>query len=87
MTFLKTILFILLGYYLLKILARFFAPKILSYAAKRTEAHFRETFAGFEQSEGKDEQQVGDVIIEKKTIAKKSHSEKVGEYVDFEEID
>lgn len=44
MAFLKTILIILLVYYLLKILARLFAPKILNYAAKKTESHFRQAF-------------------------------------------
>ena len=87
MAFLKTILFILLGYYLLKLLARIFAPKILSYAAKRTEAHFRETFGDSGQGHPKEEQRVGDVIIEKRTATKRNGSEKVGEYVDFEEID
>jgi hypothetical protein len=87
MAFLKTLLFILLGYYLLKILARLFAPKILNYAAKRTEAHFRETFGGFEDTSSDEGQRVGDVIIEKKSTKKRSDSEKVGEYVDFEEID
>jgi hypothetical protein len=87
MAFLKTILFILLGYYLLKLLARIFAPKILSYAAKRTEAHFRETFGDNGQGRPKEERRVGDVIIEKRTTTKKTDSEKVGEYVDFEEID
>jgi len=62
MAFLKTILIILLGYYLLKILARLFAPKIINYAAKKTESHFKQAFEGFEP-------------------------EKVGEYIDFEELD
>lgn len=87
MAFLKTILFILLGYYLLKILARWFAPKILSYAAKKTESHFKQAFEGFDQNKGSREEQVGDVIINKKSTKKKDDSEKVGEYIDFEELD
>ena len=87
MAFLKTILVILLVYYLLKILVRMFAPKILNYAAKKTESHFRKTFEGFQTESNQKEEQVGDVIINKKTTKKKSNSEKVGEYIDFEEID
>lgn len=87
MAFLKTILVILLVYYLLKILARMFAPKILNYAAKKTESHFRKTFEGFQPESNQQEEQVGDVIINKKSAKKKGNSEKVGEYIDFEEID
>ncbi len=87
MAFLKTILFILLGYYLLKLLAKFFAPKILSYAAKKTESHFKQAFEGFEQQQRPQEEVVGEVIIKKKSSKPKKDSEKVGEYIDFEEID
>ncbi|MGB3152050.1 MAG: DUF4834 family protein [Maribacter sp.] len=87
MVFLRTILIILLVYYLLKILARFFAPKILSYAAKKTESHFKQAFEGFDTQSPNHEEKVGDVIINKKFSKKKDGSEKVGEYIDFEELD
>lgn len=87
MAFLKTILFILLGYYLLKILAKMFAPKIINYAAKKTESHFKQAFEGFSQSQNPLEKQVGDVIIKKKPSKRKMDGEKVGEYIDFEEVD
>lgn len=88
MAFLKTVLIVIMVYYLLKIVARLFAPKIIQYAAKKTEAHFKEQFGQFQQSyEGHNEERVGDVIIEKKHAGKKASSEKVGDYIDFEEID
>jgi len=87
MAFLKTILFILLGYYLLKLLAKLFVPKILSYAAKKTESHFKQAFEGFDQQQRQQEEEVGDVIFDKKTAKPKKNGEKVGEYIDFEEID
>ena len=87
MAFLKTILFILLGYYLLKILAKMFAPRIINYAAKKTESHFKQAFEGFGQPQSEQEEQVGDVIIKKKSAERKMDSEKVGEYIDFEEVD
>ena len=85
MAFLRTILIIILVYYLLKILARLFAPKILSYAAKKTESHFKQAFDT--QTRNNKEEQVGDVIINKKSKKKNEGSEKVGEYIDFEELD
>jgi len=87
MAFLKTVLIIILSYYLFKILAKLFAPKILNYAAKKTEAHFKEKFGDFTSQNTTQEEQVGDVIIEKRPSKKKSTSEKVGDYIDFEEID
>ncbi|AZQ58405.1 DUF4834 family protein [Maribacter sp. MJ134] len=87
MAFLKTILIILLGYYLLKILARLFAPKIINYAAKKTESHFKQAFEGFEQQANSYKTDEGEVIINKKSTKRKGDSEKVGEYIDFEELD
>ncbi len=87
MAFLKTILIIVLVYYLFKMLAKLFAPKIINYAAKKTEAHFKEKFGDFAQQNPPKEEQVGDVIIDKKPSRKTNTSEKVGDYIDFEEID
>lgn len=96
MVFLKTILIILLVYYGLKILVKMFAPKIFGYAAKKTEAHFREKFGEFAQQNRNTEEPMGDVIIDKKpsdkdtsnkNTSKNKTSENVGDYIDFEEID
>ncbi|ADV50707.1 DUF4834 family protein [Cellulophaga sp. E16_2] len=88
MAFLKTILIILLVYYLFKILIKLFAPKILGYAGKKAEQHFREKFEGFNtQQSPQNNTKQGDVIIDDNTIKKSNSSKKVGEYIDFEEID
>lgn len=87
MGFLKTVLIILLGYYLFKILIRMFAPRIFGYAAKKTEEHFQERFGEFTDLNNTQQEQHGDVIIQKKKAQKKGGSQKVGEYIDFEEID
>jgi hypothetical protein len=87
MGFLKTVLIVLLVYYSIKILAKWFAPKLFRYAAKKTEEHFKEKFEGFAGQQAHDEEQIGDVIIDKKTTKKKNSSKNVGEYIDFEEIE
>ncbi|PKB00333.1 uncharacterized protein DUF4834 [Flavobacteriaceae bacterium MAR_2009_75] len=87
MTFLKTILIILLVYYLFKILVKMFAPKIFGYAARKTEEHFKEKFGEFAQHNRDTEEQIGEVIIDKKPSKKSSSSNKVGVYIDFEEVD
>lgn len=87
MGFLKTVLVILLVYYLLKLLARWFAPKLFSYAARKTEERFREQFGNFQTHEGGNEQAVGDVTIDKKPTGKNNASQEVGEYIEFEELE
>ena len=87
MAFLKTILVILLVYYLFKMVVRLLAPQLLNYAAKKTEERFRENFGGFSNQNPATEEKVGDVIIEKKNPNRKASSKNVGEYIEFEEID
>ena len=87
MGFLKTLLIILLVYYLLKIMARWFAPRIINYAAKRTEQHFRETFGHANSNVRDSEQNIGEVTVEKKAAPSKTKDNSVGEYIDFEEIE
>ncbi len=87
MGFLRTILIIVLLYYLLKILGRLFAPQLFRYAAKKTEKHFRERFGGFADFDTAKSNQEGDVIIKEKPSKKSSSNEKVGDYIDFEEIE
>lgn len=87
MGFLKTVLIVLLVYYLLKMLAKWFAPKLFRYAAKKTEEHIKERFEGFAGGQSQGEEQIGSVIIDRKTTKKKNSSKNVGEYIDFEEIE
>lgn len=87
MAFLKTILIILLVYYGLKILIKMFAPKLMGYAAKKTEQHFRERFGEFADAQRGQQTEEGDVVIEKKPLKDKQSKGTVGEYIDFEEID
>lgn len=87
MGFLKTILIILLVYYLLKILARWFAPKIFSYAAKKTEKHFRDTFEAFQNQVNEQQGDNGEISLDKRMSKNKNPSDNVGEYIEFEELD
>ncbi|MBU2973371.1 DUF4834 family protein [Zobellia sp. B3R18] len=89
MAFLKTILIILLVYYLFKILVKMFAPKIFGYAARKTQEHFNEKFGEFaQQTNGQNQKErVGDVIIDKKPSKKNTSNNQVGDYIDFEEVE
>jgi len=85
--FLTTILILLLVYYFLKILVKYFAPQLFKYAAKKAENHFKEKFGDFSNKQSTQQQKNGEVIIEDTPKRKVNPSKKVGDYIDFEEIE
>ncbi len=87
MGFLKTLLIIILVYYLLKLIGRWLAPRVFNYAAKKTERHFRDAFEQANMGGNTSERKVNDLHNSKKTTGPKGSSKEVGEYIDFEEIE
>ena len=90
MGLLRTILIILLVYFGFKILARLFAPILLRFVAKKAEQKFGQQFGGFENQGNQREQQrskEGETVIDKMPNQNKKSNTKVGEYVDYEELD
>ncbi len=86
-TFLKTILIILLVYYTLKFSFRFFGPYLMRFIAKKASQRFENAFGGnpFQQP---NETSSGNTSFDKVPKKNTRTSKKVvGEYVDFEEID
>ena len=83
---LRTIFWILLGYYLLKITGRLLRPWLHSYAQRKTADLFREAAAnqGYTQDVGQKE---GEVTIDKKPPARRPSNSNVGEYIDYEEVE
>lgn len=81
---LKTILIILMIYFGLKILLRFFGPIILKYFLTKVGSKFQQQFNQQPPSGKKKE---GDVVIEKKPKNPGKPNKNVGEYIDYEEID
>lgn len=86
MTFIKTILIILLVYYGLKILFQFAKPCLMKYITKKAGQRFEQSFGGnpFQQPKQKKE---GEVSIDKAPLKNKTSNNSVGDYVDFEEIE
>jgi hypothetical protein len=90
MGLLRTILIILLFWFGFKILARLFAPFFLRFVAKKAEQKFGQQFGGFKsQAEQRkaQKQKEGETVIDKMPNQNKKSNEKVGEYIDYEEID
>ena len=105
MVLLQTILIVILVYYGLKFLLKWLAPKLLSYAVKKTNERFNEQFGNrqdFDTAQPKEGETIiskkpgdfghtktreGETTISKKPQRRSNPSKKVGEYIDFEEID
>lgn len=83
---LRTLLIILLVYYGIKIITRIFAPLLLRYIAKKASQRFGAPYGEFQRKSYDDIKKAGEVTIEKMPDIKTSNK-KVGEYVDYEEID
>ncbi|GGW62368.1 uncharacterized protein DUF4834 [Winogradskyella epiphytica] len=90
MGLLRTILIILLFYFGFKILARLFAPLLLRFVAKKAEQKFGEQFGGFQNPNQQKQQQrhkEGETVIDKMPNKSNTSNDKVGEYIDYEEIE
>lgn len=89
MGLLRTILIILLIYFGLKILSRIFAPLLLRFVAKKAEQRFGDQFGGFQNQNNRqnDRRKEGETVIDKMPYKSKNSNDKVGEYIDYEEIE
>ena len=86
MVLLQTILIVILVYYGFKFLLKWLAPKLLNYAVKKTSERFGQQFGNPQDFDGRQHHE-GETTISKKPPRKSNPSKKVGEYIDFEEID
>ncbi|WP_420322421.1 DUF4834 family protein [Flagellimonas sp.] len=86
MVLLQTILVAILVYYALKLLAKWLMPKLFNYAVKKTQQRFGQEFGNY-QDFGQNARKEEEATISKKPFKKSNPSKKVGEYIDFEEID
>lgn len=86
MVLLQTILILILVYYGVKLLLKWLAPKLFNYAVKKTEERFGQQFGNFQDRSGQS-QSKRQPTASKKSRPKSNPSKKVGEYIDFEEIE
>ncbi|TXN35865.1 DUF4834 domain-containing protein [Flagellimonas hymeniacidonis] len=86
MVLLQTILILVLVYYAAKMLLKWLAPKLLNYAMRKTEERFGQQFGNY-QDFGNKSKTEKEPTFSKKPFKKSNPSKKVGEYIDFEEID
>lgn len=74
----------MLGYQALKLLAKWIVPRLFRYALKKTGEQF--TAPGSYQNSDNRSYETGKTTLVKNTVRKTKPSKKVGEYIDFEEI-
>ncbi|XOL41996.1 hypothetical protein KCTC32420_02383 [Aequorivita nionensis] len=86
MTFLKTILIVLLVYFGLKFLIRLATPYLMRYISKKAGQQF-EQFFGNDPNMNAQREKEGSITIDKNPSQNSRSSKKVGEYVEFEEVD
>ncbi|HMI07758.1 MAG TPA: DUF4834 family protein [Flavobacterium sp.] len=86
---LETILWIIAVYYILKFMARLFLPVLIKKAVDKAGANFQQQQRQYQsggyqsaQTSSKDE-----IIYDNSKATKPRETKKVGEYVDYEEID
>jgi len=86
-TFLKTILIILLVYFGLKFLIRWATPYLMKYVAKKAGQRFEQAFNGSQTNPNSKKEKEGKVTIDKVPHKQKDHKSTVGDYVDYEEVE
>ncbi len=83
---LKTVLWILLGYFLLKAIGRLLRPWLLAFARKKTSEFFQQASTNRPNYQSHPTPE-GEVIIDKKPPIRTRSGKKVGEYIEYEEIE
>lgn len=86
MTFLKTILIVLLVYYAIKFLFRLAKPYLIRYISKKAGQQF-EQFFGNQPNTNRPPQKEGNITIDTMPSQNKGNGKKVGEYVEYEEVE
>ncbi len=82
---LKTLFWIILGLYALRLLGRLLRPWLQAYARKKTEEMFRQAASRTQTEEPAPK--TGEVTIDKKPSRRETSKNKVGEYIEYEEIE
>lgn len=88
MIFLKTLLVILLIYFGVKFLFRLLTPYLLRMASRKMDERFQSMFGEYShQDPTRTSQEEGEVSIDKIPKQSPKSKNKVGEYIEYEEIE
>ena len=87
MGLIRTLAIILLVYFVLRIFSRWIAPKVFGYAARKAEERIRDMYGMNGERNSEAREAAGSVSVDKSAVKGKKDTEKVGEYIEFEEIE
>ena len=85
--FIKTLIYIIAIYYIIKFLARLFLPILVKKVVEKTGENFQKQHQNGRGTSWQKNQKNDEVIIDTSNAKKPRETKKVGEYVDYEEID
>jgi len=85
--FLKAIFYIIAFYYIFKFLARLFLPILVKKAVEKAGANFQKQQQNSQDNSWQKRPNNDEVVIDTANAKKSRETKKVGEYVDYEEID
>ena len=83
--FLRTIIYMIAFYYLFKFAFKLLAPFLMQKAAKKVEDHLKKQFDAHQNQQNGNNSQSN--VNDKTTKNTTKPTKKVGEYIDFEEVD
>ena len=85
--FLKTILYLVAFYYIFKFLARIFFPILVKKAVEKAGENFQQQQRQYQSNQSYQTSSKDEIIYNTSKSDKPRETKKVGEYVDYEEID
>lgn len=86
MAFIKTVLIILLVFFGLRVILRLAMPYVMRYIAKKAGQRFEDMARDFKNQRSQPQSE-GETSIHRAPRHEKTTNKKVGEYIDYEEID
>jgi hypothetical protein len=84
--FIKTICYIILFYYIVKFLARLFLPVLVKKVVEKAAGNFQQQYQSQYQQQQAYSNQQDEIIYDTAKTTKPRETKKVGEYVDYEEL-
>jgi hypothetical protein len=87
MGFIKMIIELMLFYYVIKFLAKLFLPIVVKKVVKKANENFQQQYQNQQPKQSNYKQKDGVILDDSKVEKVVKTNSKVGEYVDFEEIE
>ncbi len=85
--FIKTLIYIIAIYYIIKFLAKLFLPLLVKKVVQKTEENFQKQQQKPKSYSWQKTANADKIIIDTANAKKSRETKKVGDYVDYEEID